>query len=289
MLRSIQREAFTKSSNPKLNTRKPLDVILDNDTRWLSQLYIIRRALLLRDYVERLIAHHRIEFKQQNKSKRGGLRRSARLPFICQPENQLTDKDWEVIEIFDQILTFYEATIKMLEGSYGNVWDVVQGFEFLLGQLEHYKDVAENFPDPEHFRININLGWQKLNDYYSTLSDTPIYYTSLALHPAYRWKWFERNWSDRLDWIDEAQRMVHDVWRAEYREVTLPEEVAPGTERVVKRRRLSSNPFQEFLERNRYAAPAADQDGLAPGQDKYLHWITHCEASDGSVDDPIAY
>ncbi|KAM4068002.1 restless-like transposase [Hirsutella rhossiliensis] len=302
MLRSIQREAFAKSSDPKLNTRKPMDVILDNDTRWLSQLYMIRRALLLRDNVERLIAHHRIEFEQQNKSKRGGLRRPTRLPFICQPESQLTDKDWEVLEIFDQILTFYEATIRMLEGdgqirkrkhgwmgSYGNVWDVVQGFEFLLGQLEHCKDVAENFPDPEHLRININLGWQKLNDYYSTLSDTPIYYTSLALHPAYRWKWFERNWGNRPDWIDEAQRIVHDVWRAEYREVTLPDEVAPGTELVVKRRRLSGNPFQEFLERNRYAAPAADQDGLAPGQDEYLHWITHCEAGDGSVDDPIAY
>jgi hypothetical protein len=60
------------------------------------------------------------------------------LPFICQPENQLSDKDWEVIEIFAQVLTYYEATIKMLEGdgqirkqkrgwtgSYGNIWDVI--------------------------------------------------------------------------------------------------------------------------------------------------------------------
>jgi hypothetical protein len=93
MLRNIQQEAFNKSSDPKLNARKPLGVILDNDTRWLSQLYMIRRALLLRDYIERLIAHHRIDFEQQNKAKRGGPNKLLTLPFICQPEDQLSDKD----------------------------------------------------------------------------------------------------------------------------------------------------------------------------------------------------
>ncbi|KAG6979451.1 hypothetical protein FOFC_17288 [Fusarium oxysporum] len=260
MLRNIQQEAFNKSSDPKLNARKPLNVILDNDTRWLSHLYMIRRALLLRDYIERLIAHHRIGFEQQNKAKRGGPKKSLTLPFIYQPENQLSDKDWEVVEIFAQILSYYEATIKMLEGDgrirkrkrgwtgpYGNIWDVIQGFEFLLEQLERFKDIAKDFPDTEHFRININLGWQKLNEYYETLSDTPIYYTGLALHPAYRWKWFERNWTDRPEWIDEAKNMVHDVWRFEYREAALPGQEPPAVEPVPKQRKTSDNPFQEYL------------------------------------------
>ncbi|KAM6505446.1 hypothetical protein FSOLCH5_014663 [Fusarium solani] len=102
-----------------------------------------------------------------------------------------------MVELFAQILGYYEATIKVLEGdgqirkrkrgwtgSYGNIWDVIQGFEFLLEQLERFKDIAKDFPDPEHFRININLGWQKLNEYYELLSETPIYCTGLALHPA---------------------------------------------------------------------------------------------------------
>ncbi|KAJ6436908.1 P-loop containing nucleoside triphosphate hydrolase protein [Purpureocillium lavendulum] len=305
MLRGIQREASVKLSDPKPNGRKPLDVILDNDTRWLSQLYMIRRALLLRDYIERLIAHHRIEFEQQNKSKRGGCRKSLTLPFICQPENQLSDKDWEVIELFAEILGYYEATIKMLEGdgqirkrkrgwtgSYGNIWDVVQGFEFLLEQLERFKEIAKEFPDPEHFRININLGWQKLNEFYETLSDTPIYYTGLALHPAYRWKWFERNWADRPEWVDEAKKIVHDVWRFEYRGDTLPGEESEepsAAEPAFKHRKSSDNPFQDYLRRNRYTAPDTGRDGLTPGEDEYLHWITHCETGDSSVDDPLTY
>ncbi|KAJ6436396.1 C6 finger domain-containingprotein [Purpureocillium lavendulum] len=266
---------------------------------------MIRRALLLRDYIERLIAHHRIEFEQQNKSKRGGCRKSLTLPFICQPENQLSDKDWEVIELFAEILGYYEATIKMLEGdgqirkrkrgwtgSYGNIWDVVQGFEFLLEQLERFKEIAKEFPDPEHFRININLGWQKLNEFYETLSDTPIYYTGLALHPAYRWKWFERNWADRPEWVDEAKKIVHDVWRFEYRGDTLPGEESEepsAAEPAFKHRKSSDNPFQDYLRRNRYTAPDTGRDGLTPGEDEYLHWITHCETGDSSVDDPLTY
>ena len=263
---------------------------------------MIRRALLLRDYIERLIAHYRIEFEQQNKTKRGGPKKSLTLPFICQPENQLSDKDWEVVEIFAQILSYYEATVKMLEGdgqirkrkrgwtgSYGNIWDVIQGFEFLLEQLERFKDIAKDFPDPEHFRININLGWQKLNEYYEILSETPIYYAGLALHPAYRWKWFERNWNYHSEWIDEAKRIVHDVWRFEYREATLPGESLSAVEPVPKKQKTSDNPFQEYLQRNRYIAPEAGHDGLTPGEDEYLHWVTHCESSNSSIDDPLAY
>lgn len=80
----LQRTAFDESPDPNVKTKKPLDVVLDNDTRWLSQLYMIRRALLLRDYIERLIiAHHRIDFEQQNKAKRGGPKKSPHYPLFA--------------------------------------------------------------------------------------------------------------------------------------------------------------------------------------------------------------
>jgi hypothetical protein len=40
--------------------------------------------------------------------------------------------------------------------SYGNVWDVVPGFELLLGKLEEFKQLVAEFPDCEQFRIGIN-------------------------------------------------------------------------------------------------------------------------------------
>ncbi|KAL6406035.1 restless-like transposase [Ilyonectria robusta] len=134
-------------------------------------------------------------------------------------------------------------------GSYGNIWDVIQGFEFILEQLERFKDIAKDFPDPEHFRININLGWQKLNEYYEILSETPIYYAGLALHPAYRWKWFERNWNDRPEWIDEAKKVVHDVWRLSIGRPLCPERTYQPLSQFLSSGRLqpihSRNTFNE--------------------------------------------
>lgn len=51
MLRDLQLDDINKASDQKLRTRKPLSVVVDNDTRWLSQLYMIRRALKLRPYL----------------------------------------------------------------------------------------------------------------------------------------------------------------------------------------------------------------------------------------------
>ncbi|RFN53926.1 restless-like transposase, partial [Fusarium flagelliforme] len=73
---------------------------------------------------------------------------------------------------------------------------------------------AENYPDPEHFRININLGWDKLNEYYTKLDEAPAYYASAILNPASRWGYFENTWTDKaqLPWLQEAKRMVKTLW-----------------------------------------------------------------------------
>ncbi|KAJ3454555.1 hypothetical protein MRS44_013155 [Fusarium solani] len=44
-LRALQEEFFQHSDSPKTRARKPLDVVRDNQTRWLSTLYMMRRGL----------------------------------------------------------------------------------------------------------------------------------------------------------------------------------------------------------------------------------------------------
>jgi hypothetical protein len=126
--------------------------------------------------------------------------RLARLPRYLQAENQLEERDWEVLERLEDILSDFEAIVKSLEGdgqiqtrrggwqgSYGNVWNVILAFELLFSRLETLKQQAADLPDSEQFRINvISLAWKKLDKYYRLLDETPIYYASLALHPGYR-------------------------------------------------------------------------------------------------------
>jgi hypothetical protein len=78
-----------------------------------------------------------------------------------------------VLQHLQRFLAVYETVVKTLEGdgqvrlrrygrlaSYGNVWDVIFGFELLLGRLEDFKQFAAEGPDTEQFRIGINLVWE---------------------------------------------------------------------------------------------------------------------------------
>jgi hypothetical protein len=44
-----------QDKDPKKNYPGTLEVVLDNNTRWLSQYYIIERAIKLRRYLKELI------------------------------------------------------------------------------------------------------------------------------------------------------------------------------------------------------------------------------------------
>nr|CEG03782.1 unnamed protein product [Fusarium acuminatum CS5907] len=174
---------------------------------------MIRRALRLKTSIELLLIKYKAQWEDENRSKKTGQVTQAKLakkPRILRDENQLTDKDWEVLYHLEAILTVFETVVKTLEGdghirrrkqgwtgSYDNIWDVVLGYELLLNTLEEYKQLAADFPDPEHFRIGINLAWDKLDEYYQRLDETPIYYTAMALHPAFHWDWFDKTWAHK--------------------------------------------------------------------------------------------
>ncbi|KAJ3453177.1 hypothetical protein MRS44_018832 [Fusarium solani] len=150
-------------------------------------------------------------------------------------------RDWEALYHLEAILAVFETVVKTLEGdghirrrkqgwtsSYGNIWDVVLGYELLLNTLEEYKQLAADFPDPEHFRIGINLAWDKLDEYYQRLDETSIYYTAMALHPAYRWDWFDETWAHKPSWVEKAKEMVADVWLSDYAPLETDRDASDG-------------------------------------------------------------
>ena len=55
LLRQLQRDFFSTSIDPEDRNQQPVDVILDNDTRWLSQYYMIKRMLRVQPYYEEFI------------------------------------------------------------------------------------------------------------------------------------------------------------------------------------------------------------------------------------------
>lgn len=142
---------------------------------------MIRRALRLRPYFDRLLFEYKLEWNADNLTKKRTIRSGRKTPRILLPEGQLTDLDWVALDRLEKILTQYETVVRTLEGdgqirrrrggfegSYGNIWDVILGIEEIMGMLEKEKKEAESFPDPEQFRIGVNLAWEKLDKYYNS-------------------------------------------------------------------------------------------------------------------------
>ncbi|OWT42569.1 restless-like transposase [Pochonia chlamydosporia 170] len=309
-LRRLKSSYSTCASISTISTISPVDIdIVSYRIDRIDDHPVIRRAITLRPYLEQLILKHRQQWEQDNRSKRTGiLRKSAKEPRICLEENQLTAHDWTVLEHLATLLGFYEDAVKTLEGdgqqrkrkggwvgSYGNVWEVIQGFEFLLEVLEEYKQLASGIPDPEHFRININLGWEKLNKYYCALDETPIYYTALALHPAFRWGYFENEWKDNTKWVTKAKQMVREVWETEYRNLQIDSSPVVH-EPAAKRQRKYYNPFQACCERTRPVSRCGrvKEEGSSPARidvdvDELEIWQSSREDGDSDIRDPITY
>ncbi|KAG4272711.1 hypothetical protein FPRO04_14627, partial [Fusarium proliferatum] len=297
LFKEVQKDEINRAATLKLRSKKPLKLIIDNDTRWLSQLYMIRRALRLKTSIELLLIKYKAQWEDENRSKKTGQVTQAKLakkPRILRDENQLTDKDWEVLYHLEAILTVFETVVKTLEGdghirrrkqgwtgSYGNIWDVVLGYELLLNTLEEYKQLAADFPDPEHFRIGINLAWDKLDEYYQRLDETPIYYTAMALHPAYRWDWFDETWAHKPSWVEKAKEMVADVWLSDYAHLEVRTSSSRGDDEPPAKRPRFFNPF----EKNSRLPNSKPAYAAIIVSDEYQAWQTDREASDGDFQD----
>lgn len=298
LLRKIQQCANEVSENPKIRARKRLDLIVDNDTRWLSQLFMMRRARLLRPFLETLLFEYKQLWEKENLRKDGTQKKGKRLPLCLEEQSRLTVADWNVIDAFIELLEHFENTILILEGdgqarerarhhfkeSYGNITDVLMAYEYLLSNLEEAKEKIDQYAEPEHFRVNVQLAWEKLNEYYDKLDDTPMYYAALAFHPAFGWNVVEREWDTRPEWVRNAKKMVKQVWDDCYSKLEITH---MSGEPVAKRRKTFHNKFSQFKEDKRRKAlisPSASSVG-----DEYERWLLSTSEADSEVSDPYEY
>lgn len=67
LLRQLQQDSFSASDDPEIGKQRPVDVVLDNDTRWLSQYHMIKRMLRLQPFYEEFIAKAKRLFRDSRK------------------------------------------------------------------------------------------------------------------------------------------------------------------------------------------------------------------------------
>ena len=154
----------------------------------------------------------------------------------------LTTYDWTVITEYIKLLEPLKEATKLLEGRgnaglHGAIWEIIPTFDWLLTELEQHKErlvhaSTASYPDQDpmedHLVINVNAAWSKLNEYFTKLDATPVYYAATVLNPATK-NFCASAWQDRPEVLRKSDRMFTELWasyKARSRPVTPP---APAT------------------------------------------------------------
>ncbi|KAG7004109.1 3-ketosteroid 1-dehydrogenase helE [Fusarium oxysporum f. sp. conglutinans] len=140
-----------------------------------------------------------------------------------------------------------------------------------------------------------NLGWEKLNKYYSRLDETPIYYTALALHPAFRWGYFENEWKDNTEWVMKAKQMVRECGNrttVTCRWSGVPwttNQLRSGSESTTTHFKRIVSARGRFLGYGLVKEEATLSDDINEGTNELELWQSSWEDGDNDVRDPISY
>lgn len=116
VLKKVQQVESQLSDDPVIQSHDPVGVVLDNATRWLSQLAMIDRALVLQPFYDPFIQRALSEWNKANLTKSGSVRKGARMPFFLKEENRISSSDWRVLQALRDILLDFQLVVKALEG-----------------------------------------------------------------------------------------------------------------------------------------------------------------------------
>lgn len=191
-LQSIENTALS------LEDQTTYDVITDNATRWNSSEAMMERGYQLQNALDSLVQAEVTEWSQylSRRTQNGAKplpKKSRKKPTIV--DDKMSAEDWSVIAEYLAILKPLKVATKRLEGrpkdgKFGAIWEVLLTMEWLLKHLEESRLQHERDEEP-YLRIGCNLGWMKLDQYYTLTEDSPAYLAALVLHPAFRWSTVE--------------------------------------------------------------------------------------------------
>ena len=117
-----------------------------------------------------------------------------------------------------------EATLKLeargKAGRHGAIWQIIPTFNWLLEKFEEEasgvnKAHQVNYPDQEamedHYKINLNNGWKKLQKYYNKLDDSPVWYAATILNPCTK-RYCKKAWKDQPQWLVKCDTAFQKLW-----------------------------------------------------------------------------
>ena len=273
-----------------LDDHTTYDVIMDNATRWNSSEAMMERGYRLRNALDSLVQAEVTEWNGYiSRKTQNGVKpipkKSRKKPAIV--DDRMSAEDWSVITEYLAILTPLKIATKRLEGrpkegKFGATWEVLLTMEWLLKHLEESKLRHERDEEP-YLRIGCNLGWMKLDQYYTLTEDSPAYLATLVLHPAFRWSTVETQWADHPEWLTRGRAAVEELW-GEYRNISIEQEAIPEQATMARKTTELDDFMASVRKLSTQPAPST-----SAARDEYAEWVATTDPGDCLVDNPIQY
>ncbi|RKK80768.1 hypothetical protein BFJ71_g15816 [Fusarium oxysporum] len=186
-----------------------LEVVMNNDTRWNSTYLMISRALVKQGDIRAFLVHPEVE---------------KWLP----EADMLKGDDWRLLAEIKHILEpFYLQTMRTQgwgsEGGNGRLWEPSRGSgqcDDGSGKPSGSSAVDDMGKDHRRYlRLSIITAWQKLNEYYTKLGESPLFAASIILNPSLGMSYLEVNWAseEQLVWVRDAKIGLSDYLDRWYR------------------------------------------------------------------------
>lgn len=190
------------------------ELIQDNKTRWNSTKLMIERAINLRRAVEQFLDVEKASYSRNPSSSQD---REDNIAATTILDDCMTGQDWDILLHYKELLAPLHIVTNDLESrpegsKHGSISYVLSGLEWILECLEDAKVRYSSHPE-HHFRHNINLAWQKADEYYQLLDESPAYLASVVLHPRFKWQWINRSWHSKKAWRERGQDEMKQLWK----------------------------------------------------------------------------
>ena len=195
---SPARRHYFESLQKEVNSEEAVySLITNGGIRWNSTLDMVVRAFRSKDSITGYAQHFQGHKDHPT------------------DDDILSSDDWhDLSELRDLLLPMKEtSTMVQSSGIEGALWHSLSALDFLMTKLEGQRQ-ALRYCNNTYLKAAINLGWKKLNKYYTLSDDTTAYRAAIYLNPRFKMAWFERKWSSiHPAWVHDVRRVMEDQYK----------------------------------------------------------------------------
>ncbi len=147
-------------------------------------------------------------------------------------EDKLSPEEWDGVQEIIRVLSPFKKLTKQIECREKSLQDIVPYYDKILG---HLYDCSQDFNRKSRIgnqkelyqwlHVCAETAWDKANELYKKIDDSPAYYTSRVVNPCCKFEWFEQRWGsdrDKCKWLQGMKKVVNEHWQT-YQSRYLPQ------------------------------------------------------------------